>query len=262
MNCRGALALALILAGCQTASVSFTNSKFSPDDSVRVEGIWGLLARPQGNGPFPAVVILHTCGGMTPHVTIDWPGYLTGLGYVTLSVDSLGPRGHKICTEMAVREMQQASDAYGALDYLATLPYVDVQRVAVMGFSMGAVTINNILVRRFRKSSERDFKAAIALYGHCNGLNYEPGDIPVMEIVAEHDWLHTLTCVAVGKRSPVEVHVIPGAYHSFDSITSSGGYDPSGTYMQYSAQATSKARELTKAFLGRTLGRPGVADER
>ncbi len=83
-----------VLTACG-AMVSFQNAKLSESDTIRT--ISGLLAKPPGDGPFPAVVLLHTCGGLQPHVITDWPDYLTGLGYVTLSVDSFSPRGIRRC---------------------------------------------------------------------------------------------------------------------------------------------------------------------
>ena len=66
----------------------------------------GYLARPDaglaaelegdspsnGGGPFPAVVVLHGCIGITGHFT-GIADRLSSWGYVALAVDSLGPRG-------------------------------------------------------------------------------------------------------------------------------------------------------------------------
>jgi dienelactone hydrolase len=56
----------------------------------------GYLAKPDGSGPFPAVVILHGCGGFFSSYAsvaddLQWEGY------VALAVDSLGPRGNSRC---------------------------------------------------------------------------------------------------------------------------------------------------------------------
>ena len=53
--------------------------------------IIGYLARPQGSGPFPAVVVLHGCGGFHQDM-IAWADRLRHWGYVALAVDSFGPR--------------------------------------------------------------------------------------------------------------------------------------------------------------------------
>jgi len=152
-----------------------------------------LLAKPEGSGPFPAVVILTTCGGMKPHVTHQWPGFLNDLGYVALTVNSLGARGYDRCTRqnfMHKNYRKITKDAYGAFDFLASQPYVDREQIAVIGFSMGAAAINNELVpMRLRETAGLDFKAAIASYGYCS--SYREGSIPLMRILAEKDRLAT-----------------------------------------------------------------------
>jgi dienelactone hydrolase len=87
------LAATTLLVACQSNGVSFANAKLSATGPTPPVRISGLLAKPEGKGPFPAVVLLHTCGGVKPHVSVDWPNYLTGLGHVVLTVDSFGPRG-------------------------------------------------------------------------------------------------------------------------------------------------------------------------
>ncbi len=264
-----------------TDSVSFPHVPvFS--DSGNDETVSGLISKPEGKGPFPAVVLLHSCGGFKPHVTTDWPNYLREIGYVALSVDTFGSRGFTSCPDRPKpfsRERKLfVGDAYGALDYLATQPFVDKNRIAVMGFSLSAVFINGGLIpwrvrgtsslkgkstlgRQMKSSPGKlDFKAAIALYGWCSELGlYSKENIPLMEILAENDPVHTRSCVAAGEIYPeMEVHVIAGAYHAFDSFGSSGGQSPLGERMEYSAEATKQARELTRVFLAKKMSKkPG-----
>ena len=243
------IVVVMSLSAC-AGGVSFPNAKLYPNDK-RSETVPGLLAKPKGKGPFPAVVLLTTCGGMKSHVTQDWPNYLNGLGYVTLTADSLGARGYSRCTRrnfMAKNYHGITKDAYGALDYLAAQPFVDKTKIAVMGFSMGAAAINNELVpRRFRGKNGLDFKAAIALYGYCYTLR--SGSIPLLEILAEKDKLATGCLTRAKGESGIEVLLIPGAYHAFDSPEGSGRKDNYGNYMLYDADATATAKESTKAFL-------------
>ena len=221
------------------------------------ETVSGLLFKPEGRGPFPAVVILHSCGGFTSHVTNDWPSYLTGLDYVVLSVNTFGSRGYVRCPNPYHFDRATfVKDAYGALDYLAAQPFVDGNRIAVMGFSLGAVHINGGLIPwRVRASGGLDFKGAIAFYGVCSYIGtYPEGSIPLMQVVGEKDTPFALGCQQVGRRKPeIEVHIIPGAYHAFDSPESSGKTDIGGNLMQYSASATKQAREFTRAFLAKHL---------
>src|SRR3954471_8522384 len=53
--------------------------------------------KPAGAGPFPAVVVGHTCGGVNrPHVRERMREFLAA-GYAVLAVDSFGPRGVQSC---------------------------------------------------------------------------------------------------------------------------------------------------------------------
>lgn len=105
---------------------------------------------------------------------------------------------------------------------------------------------------RLRETAGLDFKAAIASYGYCS--SYREGSIPLMRILAEKDRLATGCLTTASGSSLIEVHLLPGAYHAFDSRKGSGRTDLSGNYMKYDASATEKAREFTKEFLGRHFG--------
>ena len=97
-----AIGLALLL-GPGAASAG-TLVEFPNLPGQTPEDLSGYLARPDtglaaelgspsnGGGPFPAVVVLHGCIGITGHFT-GIADRLSSWGYVTLAVDSLGPRG-------------------------------------------------------------------------------------------------------------------------------------------------------------------------
>ncbi len=102
----------------------------------------GYLYRPQGEGPFPALALLHGCGGISPSIRW-WAETLRRWGYVGLLVDSLGPRGEtNVCDVFFRADPLDARmpDAYGAQTYLARQAFVDVTRIGVMGWSHGGTT--------------------------------------------------------------------------------------------------------------------------
>ena len=248
------LAVAALLAGCVT-NVSFKNFN---------EEIDGILRKPEGQGPFPAVVLLHTCGGLRPHVITDWPDYLNELGYVTLAVDSFGSRSLGDCPNRVQRSISiRVTDAYAGLDYLTTLPYVDENKIAVMGFSLGAATINGGLVTGRSKSSRFlgatdgiDFKAAISLYGSCRGMFAITYSMPTMEVVGSRDTKFAVSCSRLANSEAVELHILPDVYHAFDRAEIEQIKDDGfGNPMLYDREATKKAQELTKAFLAKHLGK-------
>lgn len=251
------VALAGALAACG-AVVSFQNAKLSDGDTART--IRGLLAKPPGEGPFPAVVLLHTCGGLQPHVLRDWPEYLTGLGYVTFSVDSFGSRSIKSCPTPLARDRRELSrDAYGALEYLASMPFVDKARIGVMGFSLGGNTIDYFAGQEFATPNGLNFKAAVSLYGDCRNLPGYTKTIPTIVVIGDlENQERFLPCKTLAGQSPpsIKVHVLPGIYHGFDQeqITTLRP-DSSGNPMLYDREATKKAREITKVFLAENLGK-------
>ena len=56
-------------------------------------GLSGMLGSHSNRaGPYPAVVVLHGCGGISSH-SAQIADRLGSWGYVALAVDSLGPRG-------------------------------------------------------------------------------------------------------------------------------------------------------------------------
>ena len=114
----------------------FTN--LTPGAPVSIDA---TLVRPAGDGPFPAVVQLHGCAGLEPQ-SYRWAHWLAERGYVSLVVDSFGPRGVKGDCRTGPDEppiTARFDDAMGALRYLQAQPFVRADRVAAIGWSQGGV---------------------------------------------------------------------------------------------------------------------------
>ena len=140
----------------------------------------GYLARPDsglsaelggpsnGGAPYPAVVVLHGCNGMFRHSAVI-ADRLSSWGYVTLAVDSLGPRVIGIANRCGRGLPDQAFDAYAALRYLSQLDFVDPARVAVFGQSMGGETaLHAVDHHPAAQFFAEGFRAAIAYYPYCD----------------------------------------------------------------------------------------------
>jgi dipeptidyl aminopeptidase/acylaminoacyl peptidase len=97
----------------------------------------GYLRRPDGAGPFPAVVLLHGCGGSPESLDQLWGVRIAGWGYVTLTIDRFGPRGLKNTCRPGSTPVDTAFDAYQALNFLVQQRFVDPSRVVAVGFSQG-----------------------------------------------------------------------------------------------------------------------------
>jgi len=108
----------------------------------------GFLYRPDGPGPFPAVVAMHNCGGLVnASGTIgtryrDWALQLVKAGFVVLFPDSYGSRG--LANQCAVRnqpvraDRERVTDATAARRWLQTQPEVKADRISLLGWSNGA----------------------------------------------------------------------------------------------------------------------------
>lgn len=141
------------------------------------------LLKPAGEGPFPAIVMLHDCSGLGPRSSgapRRWAAELLAEGYVVLIPDSFAPRGllNGTCTlppeqTRHANGYARAADAYGALATLRALPYVDARRIGVMGGSHGGWTILAALAAPSAandplfEAKRQGFAAALALYPRC-----------------------------------------------------------------------------------------------
>jgi dienelactone hydrolase len=228
------------------------------------EMIKGYLSKPNGDGPFPAVVHLHGCGGLTAQRRAHDAAQFTDWGYVILEVDSFATRGIKdACAAQALPARQ--ADAMGALSYLAKLPFVDAKRIAVIGYSQGGSTALEIASRQpvdiFDVPPEPKFKAAVAYYPWCSAA----GDrlaIPTLILIGGlDDWTPAASCDRLLQRfdasgASLKITVFPEAYHSFDNTTASVyGVRYYGHWLRYnpddSARAAAEARDFLAAQLGR-----------
>jgi dienelactone hydrolase len=99
--------------------------------------IEGYPSKPDGSGPFPAIVYLHGCDGLSANARSVAAEVITGWGYVSLAVDSFATRGIKGACDQPIPDRQ--ADALGALLYLSKLAFVDPKRIAVLGSSQGGI---------------------------------------------------------------------------------------------------------------------------
>lgn len=238
--------------------------------------LFNALYRPDGGGPFPAVVLLHTCAGVQKF-EFTWAEQLKSWGYVVAVIDSFKPRNVPfVCGTWNVSVAEVASDAYAALDRLRAMPFVDPKRIGAMGFSYGAWATTWIAGDRFAARAhpgKENFAAALALYPICmqhEATERKPPDglaadisTPLKILIGsddtetpsrycESDVKHL---AALGK--PVSMVVIPDATHAFDNPDYVKPFKPRhspGTIYLYNQAATELAGKLTREFFAKYLG--------
>lgn len=224
------------------------------------EAVEGYLSKPDGDGPFPAVIYLHGCSGLSLAARKRFSELLTGWGYVSLAVDSFATRGMEEACDRPMPDRQ--ADAWGALLYLAKLPFVDRGRIAVVGSSQGGIVALRLAsthdVKLFDIPDGLDLKIAVAFYPRCSVAS-EQLAIPTLILIGElDDWTPAKNCeqwmaLRNGRGAPVRFIVYPGAYHAFDFPGLGGGLWRFGHWLKYDAEAARSATAEMHDFLAAHL---------
>jgi len=226
-----ALSMMPALAAVQSERVQFQNGP--KDDPPTLNGV---LYRPAGAGPFPAIVALHGCSGLwsskdATNVSprdADWAEVLVRDGFVVLFPDSYGSRGLGPQCTNSDRDVspsrERVADARAARAYLQTLPFVKPDAIALMGWSNGGSTVlYAVRPRDVPKDGKPDFRMAVAFYPGCrdpikNGKWQTR--MPLHILIGQSDnWTPAAPCqeLASGAGSIVTLTTYPGAYHDFDN---------------------------------------------
>jgi dienelactone hydrolase len=226
---------AMLLAACAEAPVQ-TPVVTTPTADAPVR-----ILRPEGPGPFPAVVLLHDCSGLGPRSSgapARWAKELLSRGYLVAIPDSFSTRGfpNGVCTESSpsraeVGPFRRVRDAYAALDRLRAEPGVRGDRIGVMGGSHGgSTTLATIALLgqdppSLAERKRHGFVAAIAFYPGCAigsppfTQEYHPAAPLLILSGGLDDWTPAAPCVQLVSAAAgrAEIKIYPDAHHSFDS---------------------------------------------
>ena len=242
------------------------------------------LYKPAGPGPFPAVVLDPTCAGVQDQIG-DWARVLLKAGYAVFVLDRFTQRnvrfGENCKPPPPINTSESTLDAYLVLEHLAAQPFIDRERVALVGFSWGAMVgllaarkdIAEILPRKHR---ELRYRAIASLYPHC----YLPSvrsaagtvavewlgpetDRPLLVLMGEKDeetpprfCLPRLEALKA-KGAPVDWEVYPDTTHGWDIRRANGYAAPTffGTTHTYLYNESSKraAQERVLRFLAKEM---------
>jgi acetyl esterase/lipase len=211
-----------IVTGIPTSTTGATWTYNSTDQSVHYV-LKGVLFKPTGTGPFPAVVISHGKGGTAQGYSANVARSMRGWGMVAIgttythAADAAG-------TEPAGPDGASAENvlrAHKARDLLSCAGQVDFTRVAAHGHSMGAFVTGQTL-----GTYPADFRAASHTAGGVSeGINATKR--PVAEQIRTPYQLHhgdadtvvhisqdqTLDSILTASGTPHEFHVYPGYTH-------------------------------------------------
>ena len=188
---------------------SFPLTLLTPKSSIRAGGCAStrFLYKPKGDGPFPVVIYNHGSRSGRPRrpEPNEYIGrLLTRAGYVVLIPerrgygDSDGPTlaedmGNDWGQRYVTRVEAETDDVIAAVDYLRTLPFADMKRIGIMGYSGGGT------VTMFAISRSTAFAVAINQAGAAGAWNIsaemrsaliaatEKATTPTLLLVAEND---------------------------------------------------------------------------
>ena len=221
--------LALAVAGvilfdslfhAQTAA-DFTNVTYPGPGGITLRA---YLAQPAGDGPFPAVLLVHEFFGINEDIT-QKADLLAQQGYLVLAVDAYRgnttrqiPRAIWLVVTAPQDEIRLDIDA--SYQYLAALPQVRADRIGAVGFCFGGTQVMHLGTRN------PDLAANVIYYG--NGPITDPQALgvmgqsgPVLGIYGEQDIGIPLEQVqgfdqALQARGiPHQVTVYSGVGHAF-----------------------------------------------
>jgi dienelactone hydrolase len=195
--------------------------------------IAGELRLPRGTAQkFPLVILIHGSGGLSA-ATDRWAQELNSVGVAAFILDSFTGRGiiNTQADQSQLGSIAMMHDAFAALGKLATHPRIDPARIAVMGFSKGAVAAIYSSNERFRTAygpSNAEFAAHIGLYTPCN-VSYKQDDkvgnkpMRLFHGVAD-DYVSIEPCRVYVKRlkeAGVDVTLTeyPDTHHAYDNFT-------------------------------------------
>jgi carboxymethylenebutenolidase len=225
-----------------------TSVEYVPGDTLTV----GYLAVPEGNGPFPALVIVHEWNGLVDRVR-QVADALAAEGYATLAVDlyegrtgSSPQENRALMAEVHADQPKMIANMNAAVAYLKSRPDVS-GRIGAMGWCFGG---------------------GIALSFGLDGVNHDATAIFYGQLIDDPEKLAHMSHEVYGTFAALDQGIPPAAVEKFVAALRTAGvpndvhvYDDvnHGFWLhvdQHPADSTAAldAWQRLKAYLGRTLG--------
>ncbi len=185
--------------------------------------------------PAPAVILLHGAGGVLSNRELTYGPQFAAQGVAALVVDSFRPRRNLASGFFErlfnITEVMLLADAYAGLAYLASLPEVDGERVALIGFSYGGMASVLAAYNQVADALAPDgrrFRGHVAFYAPCIIRAEDPQTTgaPLLLLNGGKDGLiDPERCQLIAEDladggSEVETLVYPDAMHQWDGGSS------------------------------------------
>ncbi len=186
------------------------------------------LFMPDGQGPFPGVLVLHTVGGLKKN-DLQYARQLASEGYACLVPEYLKPNGSFISGKLSKTEYADTihDDFRSELQYMKANPKIIKDKIGAVGFSLGGfwalvlagcgevqagVSYYGALIDngayQFRDCFTKYSSPVLILHGTADGV------IPVR-------YVESLKTILDERGSPYEIKLYPGAQHRFERMKKS-----------------------------------------
>ena len=206
----------------------------------RAGGVQGYLARPEGKGPFPGLILIHEWWGLNDNIRSNAEAFARQ-GYAALAVDLY--RGESAATPAEARvlaggvskDLEGAfANLQSAVSYMQGLPEVSAERLASVGWCFGGgwsyqMAKNGLGVRasvmyygRFSAADDLSQMRALIL----GNFGEEDRSISVDSVREFQATLETL-------KGAHEVYIYPNAGHAFAN-EDSGSYNREAAELAWS----------------------------
>ncbi len=253
----GALAMAygLLPNYARAQTISFTDPRIKaqyvtyPSPGGNGDKIRGYLVQPAGNGPWPAVLVIHENRGLNPYVE-DVARRAAVEGFLALAPDGLSPLGGYPGNDDEGRAMQAKldqsrlrNDMLNGAKWVKAHP-LSTKKLGVTGFCWGGGTTNWLAT-----ALGSDLHAGVPYYGAAAATADVPKiKAPLLCQLAENDpRINEMypTYEQELKKAGVryEIHSYPGTQHGFHNNSTP----------RYNEAAAKLAWERTIAFFKKNL---------
>lgn len=229
------------------------------------------VSRPEGEGPFPVLFMLHGCGGPRPFLE-EMTEVAVAAGAVVVNINSYGHRRigqmrayATVCTGAQLHGRERAGDLYAAMAWARRQPWADSARLAAIGWSHGGWTILDALSLRSGPEMARatgleglarepleGLVAAMVVYpytgiGSLVGRRAWRISPRVIAIVAEHDYIVGDARRALERQrargAPLEIVIFENATHAFEDAHAAD------LRVRYNGAATKREHDMLRALI-------------
>ena len=148
MRSLAAIVILTLLVSVRAAGAASLPASQPIDIPAGAMTLHAQLYKPEGDGPFPTVIALHGCGGLSGHSEAvlpryrDWAEQFLKDGKAVLLPDSYGSRG--LGPQCRIRERrltarrERVADIVAARQWLMQQPWVARDRISLVGWANGA----------------------------------------------------------------------------------------------------------------------------